>query len=212
MNTLPPVIRVALWMCLTAVGFAVMIGSVRELSAHLDVFVISFWRNLAAVLLFLPWIARMGRSGAEDGAVGPVLAAGGDHARVVCRNVLRCHSTAIVRSDGVIVHNAAICDTACVGGFGGTIWVAAWGCRRGWILRRADHDQARRRSIEPRRAGRAPGGDYICWRCHHRQEAFGDRKSGADYAVFIPAAITACRCFRPCISGNGLPAMTGFGS
>ena len=63
MNTLPPVIRVALWMCLTAVGFAVMIGSVRELSAHLDVFVISFWRNLAAVLLFLPWIARMGLSG-----------------------------------------------------------------------------------------------------------------------------------------------------
>ena len=63
MNTLPPVIRVALWMCFTAIGFAVMIGSVRELSAHLDVFVISFWRNLAAVLLFLPWIARMGLGG-----------------------------------------------------------------------------------------------------------------------------------------------------
>lgn len=62
-NTLPPVIRVALWMCFTAIGFAVMIGSVRQLSGNLDVFVIAFWRNLAAVLLFLPWIARMGVGG-----------------------------------------------------------------------------------------------------------------------------------------------------
>jgi drug/metabolite transporter (DMT)-like permease len=60
---LPAAARVGLWMAFTACGFAAMLAIVRHLSAELDVFVIAFWRNVAATLLFLPWLLRVGMGG-----------------------------------------------------------------------------------------------------------------------------------------------------
>lgn len=60
---LPVAAKVGLWMAFTACGFAAMLAIVRHLSADLDVFVIAFWRNVAATLLFLPWLLRVGLRG-----------------------------------------------------------------------------------------------------------------------------------------------------
>lgn len=60
---LPPAVRVGLWMSLTAAGFAALLGITRYLSAEMDVVVIFFWRNCIAVLIFLPWLARVGTRG-----------------------------------------------------------------------------------------------------------------------------------------------------
>ncbi len=45
--------------------FAVLVGVVRYLKVDhgLDVFVISFWRNVLALIVFLPWILHAGTSG-----------------------------------------------------------------------------------------------------------------------------------------------------
>ena len=50
-------------MCLSAACFAALVGIVRHLSAEVDVFVISFWRNLLAVAMFAPWLMRVGWRG-----------------------------------------------------------------------------------------------------------------------------------------------------
>lgn len=60
---LPVVLRVGLWMCVTGLSFALLVGMVRHLSAEMDIFVIAFWRNLLAALVLLPWILRVGAAG-----------------------------------------------------------------------------------------------------------------------------------------------------
>lgn len=54
-------VRVALWMLLTAIGFGAMVTIVRHLSATMDIMVITFWRNLFATVILLPWAWRAGR-------------------------------------------------------------------------------------------------------------------------------------------------------
>lgn len=59
MRDWPPAIRVGLWMTFTAIGFAAMLNCVRHLSdLGMDVFVIAFWRNVFAIVIFLPLIPR----------------------------------------------------------------------------------------------------------------------------------------------------------
>lgn len=60
---LPVAARVGLWICLSAACFAVLVGIVRHLSAEVDVFVITFWRNILAVAMFAPWLMRVGWRG-----------------------------------------------------------------------------------------------------------------------------------------------------
>jgi drug/metabolite transporter (DMT)-like permease len=50
-------------MLASAVGFAVLVCVVRLLSAEMDVLVVQVWRNVFAVLLFAPWLARVGLAG-----------------------------------------------------------------------------------------------------------------------------------------------------
>jgi len=65
-NNWPPALRVGLWMSFTAIGFAVMLNTVRHLSdSDMHVMVVTFWRNVFAVLFFAPllagfWSARFG--------------------------------------------------------------------------------------------------------------------------------------------------------
>ncbi|MCA8929573.1 MAG: DMT family transporter [Alphaproteobacteria bacterium] len=63
MSNWPPVLRVGFWMTVTAIGFAVMLNTVRHLSDQgMDVFVIAFWRNAMTVLIFVPLIPRYWRT------------------------------------------------------------------------------------------------------------------------------------------------------
>lgn len=59
---MPAAFRVAFWMLVSAVGFAAILVIVRHLSDTMPVIVLNFWRNIFAVLLFLPWIVRAGPS------------------------------------------------------------------------------------------------------------------------------------------------------
>tara|TARA_R110002096_G_scaffold256123_2_gene449394 strand:+ start:1305 stop:2135 length:831 start_codon:yes stop_codon:yes gene_type:complete len=46
-------------MTVTAIGFAIMLNTVRHLSnSGMDVFLIAFWRNVFAILFFIPMIPR----------------------------------------------------------------------------------------------------------------------------------------------------------
>lgn len=56
-------LRVAFWMTVSSIGFAAILVIVRELSETMPVIVLNFWRNIFAVLLFIPWIMRAGTSG-----------------------------------------------------------------------------------------------------------------------------------------------------
>ncbi len=56
---LPVPLRVGGWMLFTAFNFAAMLGVARYLSADLSIFVISFWRNFLAALMFLPLALRV---------------------------------------------------------------------------------------------------------------------------------------------------------
>jgi len=57
---MPAPVAAALWMLVSAIGFAAILVIVRELSETMPVIVLNFWRNIFAVLLFLPWIMRNG--------------------------------------------------------------------------------------------------------------------------------------------------------
>ncbi|WP_417513406.1 DMT family transporter [Minwuia sp.] len=57
------VLAIAFWMLVSAIGFAAIMVIIRELADDLPIFVLSFWRNMFAVLLFVPWILRVGISG-----------------------------------------------------------------------------------------------------------------------------------------------------
>lgn len=63
MNDWAPAFRVGFWMTVTAIGFAVMLNTVRHLSdGGMDVFVIAFWRNVFSILFFLPLIPHFWQS------------------------------------------------------------------------------------------------------------------------------------------------------
>ncbi|MCP4326976.1 MAG: DMT family transporter [Alphaproteobacteria bacterium] len=57
----------ALWMLLAALGFALMSGIIRHVSAQLDPFVIVFFRNLFGLMFMMPWLLRSGLSGLRTG-------------------------------------------------------------------------------------------------------------------------------------------------
>jgi len=59
-----PRFRFAVWLNLSFICFAALVGIVRHLSeTHgIDIFVISFWRNIFSVAVFLPWLLRGGLS------------------------------------------------------------------------------------------------------------------------------------------------------
>lgn len=67
---LPVAVRVGFWMLLASTNFALMLGIARYLSAELPVLVISFWRNLFAALLFVPWAIRVGPARLVTRSVG----------------------------------------------------------------------------------------------------------------------------------------------
>ena len=60
---LPAAVGIGLWMAVSAICFAGLVGLVRHLSAEMDVFVISFWRNAFAIATILPLLLRAGESG-----------------------------------------------------------------------------------------------------------------------------------------------------
>lgn len=68
--SLPVPIRIGLWMVVTAVAFGGMVGVVRHLSSEMDVLVITFWRNLFAALVLLPWLAAAGTSALRTRRIG----------------------------------------------------------------------------------------------------------------------------------------------
>src|SRR5690606_10464871 len=59
-TSLPVPLRIGLWMIVTAVSFGAMVGTVRYLSAEMDVLVLSFWRNVFAALAVVPWLIGAG--------------------------------------------------------------------------------------------------------------------------------------------------------
>jgi drug/metabolite transporter (DMT)-like permease len=57
---LPPPLRGALWMCVAATAFAVMINLVRQLTDVFDPLQVVFFRNAFGLLAMLPWLMRGG--------------------------------------------------------------------------------------------------------------------------------------------------------
>ncbi len=57
------VVRVGLWMTLSAVSFAALIGIVRHLTPEMNVYVVNFWRNVVSAALFAPWLMHQGFGG-----------------------------------------------------------------------------------------------------------------------------------------------------
>ncbi|MEC9345336.1 MAG: DMT family transporter [Pseudomonadota bacterium] len=57
---MPVPVIVALWMLVSAAGFACIMVITRHLSATLDPFVLTFWRSFFSILMFAPWIIRSG--------------------------------------------------------------------------------------------------------------------------------------------------------
>ena len=62
-NWMSPAIRVAFWMAVSAAAFGALMGLVRHLGQDMPVLVISFWRFVFGLVLFIPWILRVGRAG-----------------------------------------------------------------------------------------------------------------------------------------------------
>ncbi len=63
-------LRGAMWMALSAVSFAILMGLVRHVGQDLHVFVISFWRFLFGLLLFVPWFFRVGANALKTSRLG----------------------------------------------------------------------------------------------------------------------------------------------
>ncbi len=62
MKALSAPVRFGAWMVVSCVCFAAIMGMVRYLAeAHsMNVWIIAFWRNLASIVVFLPWFLRVG--------------------------------------------------------------------------------------------------------------------------------------------------------
>lgn len=59
-------IRFGFWMVVSCMSIAAVVGFVRYLhdSHGMDVWVITFWRNLLSVIVFMPWFLRVGAAAA----------------------------------------------------------------------------------------------------------------------------------------------------
>lgn len=64
---LPPALRVAFWMAVSALFFGILMGLVRHIGQDMHVLAISFWRFVFGLLLFVPWFYRMGFIGLKTG-------------------------------------------------------------------------------------------------------------------------------------------------
>jgi drug/metabolite transporter (DMT)-like permease len=60
----------AIYMIASAAGFAVMMATVRYVSAELHPFEAAFFRNLFGLGFMLPWMVRVGRDGMTTGRLG----------------------------------------------------------------------------------------------------------------------------------------------
>lgn len=69
-EALPPVARSALWMTLSAFGYAASAAVVHHLSKRIPVFEIAFARNLFGLLFMLPWLMRVGMAGLQTSHLG----------------------------------------------------------------------------------------------------------------------------------------------
>ena len=69
-GALSPALRIALWMAFSALFFGMVMGLVRHLGQDLNILVISFWRFVFSMLMFLPWFFRIGWSGARTRQLG----------------------------------------------------------------------------------------------------------------------------------------------
>ncbi len=65
-----PAFKVALWMAVSAVSFGVLMGLVRHVGQDLPIFVVSFWRFVFSLALFLPWFLRVGMGGLKSARYG----------------------------------------------------------------------------------------------------------------------------------------------
>jgi drug/metabolite transporter (DMT)-like permease len=65
-----PALRIAFWMSVTAIAFGTLMGLVRYAGQELDVFVISFWRFVFSLALFIPWFLRVGVAGLKTERLG----------------------------------------------------------------------------------------------------------------------------------------------
>lgn len=62
MKGLPAPVRFGAWMVVSCVCFAAIVGIVRHMVENhdLNVWVVAFWRNLLSMVVFVPWILRVG--------------------------------------------------------------------------------------------------------------------------------------------------------
>ncbi len=65
-----PALRIAFWMAFSALFFGMLMGIVRHLGQDLNILVISFWRFVFSMLMFVPWFMRVGPAGARSSRLG----------------------------------------------------------------------------------------------------------------------------------------------
>lgn len=69
---LPAPIRVALWMAAAGASYGIMMGAAKHLSEvhQFNAFVMTFWRNVFAIAIFLPWLMTNGLSALKSQHTG----------------------------------------------------------------------------------------------------------------------------------------------
>lgn len=65
-----PPISGALWMLLSAAGWAIMVSVARGLKDDLHIFEISFFRSVFALIFFIPWLTRKGLCSLKTNRIG----------------------------------------------------------------------------------------------------------------------------------------------
>lgn len=66
-NQRSPVLLITFWMFVSAAGFACLMALARHLNdTGMHVLVLSFWRNLFAVGVFVPWMIKLGRTALQS--------------------------------------------------------------------------------------------------------------------------------------------------
>ncbi|MEN8197690.1 MAG: EamA family transporter, partial [Pseudomonadota bacterium] len=76
---LPAPIRVALWMTVAGASYGIMTGAARHLSDvyQLNAYVMTFWRNLFSIAIFLPWLMANGLGALKTPHTGLLLVRSG---------------------------------------------------------------------------------------------------------------------------------------
>ena len=70
LEALPAPVRCALWMSLSAFGYAASAAIVRHLAGALQVFEIAFLRNLFGLMFMLPWLIHVGVGALKTSRLG----------------------------------------------------------------------------------------------------------------------------------------------